>query len=66
MTFDKFDRSTLFCYSVYTGNTGSTKKSYGLELLKMVREKKASIFACSKTEVYGDAEADLGGGVMVQ
>ena len=66
MTFDVFDRKTLFCFSVYTENTGSTKPNYELELLKMVREKGASIFGCDKAEVYGDVEASLGGGVMVE
>ena len=42
MTFDVFDRKTLFCFSVYTENTGSTKPNYELELLKMVREKGTS------------------------
>ena len=32
----------------------------------MVREKGASIFGCDKAEVYGDVEASLGGGVMVE
>ena len=66
MTFDVHDRKTLFCFSVYTANTGSSKPSYELELLKMVKEKKASIFACDKAEVCGDVEMSSGGGVMVQ
>jgi len=66
MSFDVHDRKSLFCFSVYTENTGSTKKSYELELLKMVYEKKASIFACDKAEVYGDVEVPIGGDVMVQ
>merc|ERR1712157_636044 len=47
----------------YTENTGSSKPSHELELLKMVQEKKASIFACDKAEVYGDVAVSLGGGV---
>merc|ERR1712190_165999 len=66
MTFDTHDRKSLFCFSGYTENTGSSKPSYELELLKMVQEKKASIFACDKAEVYGDAAVSLGGDVMVQ
>jgi len=60
------ERKSLFCFSVYTENTGSTKKSYELELLKLVYEKKASIFACDKAEVYGDVEVAIGGDVMVE
>jgi len=65
MTFDVKRRHTLFCYSVYTENTGSTKKSYELELLSQARAKGISIFACDASVVYGDAEKDLGGGVKV-
>jgi hypothetical protein len=63
MTFDTHDRTSLFCFSVYTENTGSSKPSHELELLSMVLEKKASIFACDKAEVYGDVAVSLGGGV---
>ena len=30
MTFDVEERRSMFCYSVYTANTGSTKPSYEL------------------------------------
>merc|ERR1712151_332778 len=66
MTFDVKERKSLFCFSVYTENTGSTKKSYELELLKLVYEKKASIFACDESAVYGDVEVAIGDGVMVE
>merc|ERR1719254_418904 len=52
---------SLFCFSVYTENTGSPKKSYELELLSQQFEKKVSIFACEAYEVYSDAAASLGG-----
>merc|ERR1712176_47672 len=63
MTLDTHDRTSLFCFSVYTENTGSSKPSHELELLKYVQEKKASIFACDKAEVYGDVAVSIGGGV---
>jgi hypothetical protein len=66
MTFDTPERTSLYCFSVYTKDTGSTKKSYELELLKMVLAKKKSIFACDAAEVYGDVAVELGDGVMVQ
>ena len=36
VTFGTHDRTSMYCFSVYTENTGSTKKSYELELLKYV------------------------------
>ena len=49
---------------MYTENTGSNKPSDVLDLLKMVYEKKASIIACAKAEVYGNAEVTIGGDAM--
>jgi hypothetical protein len=34
MTFDVKEHTSMFCFSVYTQNTGSTKKSYDKELLE--------------------------------
>ena len=48
MTFDTHDRTLMFCFSGYTENTGSTKKSYELELLQMIRDEGKSIFACDQ------------------
>ena len=44
MTFDVKEHLTLFCFAVYTKDTGSTKPSYELELLKIVHKKKANLF----------------------
>merc|ERR1712190_416799 len=54
---------TMFCWSVYTQNTGSTKKSYEKELLEEQLRKKVSIFACNAYAVYSDAQVSLGGGL---
>jgi len=51
----------MYCYSVYTANTGSTKKSYELDLLKIAKEKQTSIYACDMAEVYGDVALDEDG-----
>ena len=56
-TFDVNDRKSLFCFSVYTENTGSTKPNYESQLLKMVKGGK--YFSCDKADVYGDVEASL-------
>merc|ERR1712151_915180 len=60
---DDRERNTMFCFSVYTSNTGSSKKSYEKELLIQQREKGVSIFACDAQDVYSDVEVSLGGGV---
>jgi len=54
---------TMFCWSVYTQNTGSTKKSYEKELLTQQHARNASIFSCNAYAVYSDAQVDLGGGL---
>jgi len=55
---------SLFCFAVYTENTGSTKPSSELELLKLQHKRKASLFSCAEWAVYSDVVADLGDGDM--
>lgn len=63
LTFDDKERNTMFCFSVYTANTGSTKQSFEKELLTQQLEKKVSIFACDAHAVYSDVSVSLGGGL---
>merc|ERR1712003_447487 len=51
--------NTLFCFSVYTENTGSTKKTYELDLLRTQLFLGASIFGCEAWRVYSDVETWL-------
>jgi len=53
---------SLFCFSVYTKNTGTTKVSHELELLKKQKAKGVSIFTCADWAVYSDVVVPLGGG----
>jgi len=53
---------TMFCFSVYTNNTGTSKKSHELELLTQQRARTVSIFACDASAVYSDVGVSLGGG----
>merc|ERR550532_2050940 len=55
---------SLFCFAVYTEDTGSSKPNHELELLKMQKENSASLFSCAEWAVFGDVEAPLGGGAM--
>merc|ERR1711957_416747 len=57
---------SLFCFSVFTQDTGSPKQSYELELLTQQLERKVSLFACDAYDVYSDVEVSLGGGVMTK
>jgi len=53
---------SLFCFSVYTKNTGSSKVSHELELLQKQKQMGVSIFSCADWRVYSDVVAPLGGG----
>jgi len=53
---------SLFCFAVYTENTGSTKVSHELTLLQQSKALAASIFSCADWAVYSDVVADLGDG----
>jgi len=51
-----YSANTLFCWSFYCANTGSTKKSYELELVRTQLFLQASIFGCEDWKVYSDVE----------
>merc|ERR1740139_621837 len=44
----------LYCFSVYTKNTGSPKPSTELDLLTLQSKHGASIFACEQWDVFSD------------
>ena len=48
----------MYCFTVYTKDTGNTKKSSEMELLMQQAEKKVSLFAGDKAAVYGDVKVD--------
>jgi hypothetical protein len=62
--FEEASASNMFCFSVYTHNTGVPKPNHELQLLSMQRAQKKSIFACDDQAVYSDVQADLGGGLF--
>merc|ERR1711920_140078 len=55
---------SLFCFSVYTQNTGSPKKSHELELLTEQKKRGVSIFSCAGWAVYSDVVVPLEPGVF--
>merc|ERR1712066_682939 len=50
----KLDTKHLYCFAVYTDNTGSTKKSYELDLLQVQKKNGVGIFACEAWDVFAD------------
>jgi hypothetical protein len=54
---------SLFCFSVYTKDTGSTKQSHELELLKFAHQGGHSIFGCDEWGVYSDVAVPIAPGV---
>jgi len=50
----------LYCFSLYSQNTGSEKKSYELELLRKQKEHGVSIFACESWDVFSDVSTAVG------
>jgi hypothetical protein len=61
VSFQEGQATTLFCFSVFTSDTGVPKPSYEMELLTQQYAKKISIFACDAFDVYGDIAINLGG-----
>jgi len=55
--------TTLYCFSVYTKDTGSTKPNYELDILKEQFNRKISIFSCEQYDVFGDVAAEVGPGL---
>jgi len=54
--------TTMYCFSVYTANTGSTEKSYELDLLKTQLRFGAGLFGCNAWDIYSDAKVQLSPG----
>merc|ERR1712032_320121 len=51
--------NTMYCFSFYTADTGSTKPSYELDLLRTQLFLGASIFGCEAYRVFSDVETWL-------
>ena len=59
---EAYPGTSLFCFGFYMANTGSTKKSYDLELFRAELALGASIFGCPKWQVYSDVDTWLSQG----
>jgi hypothetical protein len=65
MAFDVKEHKSMFCWAVYTQNTGSPKKSFEKELIAQQFAEKVSIFECDAYAVYSDVQADIAPGLKV-
>jgi len=54
--------TTMYCFAVYTENTGSTKKSYELDLLRSQLKFGAGMFGCNRWDVFSDVNVELSPG----
>jgi len=52
--------AALYCVAVYTKNTGSSKPSQELDLLKQQYAKKVSLFQCDYNDVFSDVAVQYG------
>merc|ERR1712146_866463 len=59
---EAYPGTSLFCFGFYMANTGSTKKSYDLELFRAELAVGASIFGCPKWQGYSDVDTWLSQG----
>jgi len=55
---------TMYCFSVYTKDTGSSKPSYELEILQHQKSQNLGIFQCDYSAVFSDVSVEVGGGMM--
>jgi hypothetical protein len=55
--------TSLYCFSVYTQDTGSTKISYELDILKEQHARNIGIFLCEQSDVFADVDVEVGPGL---
>merc|ERR1712012_134552 len=54
----------MYCFSVYTKETGSSKPSHELEILQHQKSQNLGIFQCDYSAVFSDVSVEVGGGMM--
>merc|ERR1711971_847164 len=58
--------TSLYCFSLYSKDTGSQKKSYELELFRKQKQYGVSIFGCEETDVFSDVTETIGDYTTIQ
>jgi len=56
----------MYCFSVYTKDTGSTKQSHELEILQHQKQQQLGIFQCDYSDVFSDVSVEIGQGMMTK
>jgi len=59
-----FQSTSLYCFSAYTKDTGTTKPNYELDILRHQFSQNIGVFACEQAEVFSDVEVEVGPGMM--
>jgi len=54
---------SMYCFSVYTQDTGSTKQSHELEILQHQFSQTLGIFQCEQSDVFSDVDVEVGPGM---
>jgi len=54
----------MYCFALYTENTGSTKQSHELEILQHQHSQQLGIFQCDYSDVFSDVSVEVGNGQM--
>merc|ERR1712204_127953 len=57
---------SMYCFSVYTENTGSTKQSHELDILQHQHKEQLGIFQCEYSDVFSDVSVQVGQGLMTK
>merc|ERR1712194_885192 len=57
---------SMYCFSVYTKDTGSTKQSHELEILQHQQQQQLGIFQCEYSDVFSDVSVQVGQGLMTK
>jgi len=55
--------TSMYCFSVYTKETGSSKPNYELDQLRVQYQRRISIFACEEWGVFSDVAETLAPGI---
>jgi len=60
---NEYPGMSLFCFTYYMDNSGSTEPNYELDLIKQQKMRGVSIFRCSEQAVYSDIDAVIAPGL---
>ena len=56
----------VYCFFVYTKDTGSSKPSHELDILKHQHSQHLGIFQCDYSDIFSDFSMEVGSGMMTE